>query len=366
VRDPFVPWIVIGATVSELAAAIAAVLLVLNLAVVAFVYWRRLRLAVHEGRAARVRARLAPVIATVRADASPAERRQLREAVARLDRRSRPPAAELLIDRLADTPASDRGAILALLREVGAIEVALHSARARTAWRRSLACAALGAAGAREAVPVLVKRLDDRNHHVREAAVEALGAIRDPAALPALRELYLLPSSVRPGIVYAALIEFGPAAADVFADGLASDDPSVRASACFGLAATAPDAPSREPVERALADEDPAVRIAAAGALATVHGGRAQAALIAIAADPQPAVRRAAVRALAAYDDPAAAAAATSAMRDTDREVAIRAAESLVLLSRKPRAGAAAKRALAVENLWPVETARILDELGAL
>jgi HEAT repeat protein len=352
--------------IGELAAAVAAVLLVLNVAVVLFVYWRRLRLAVHETRAERVRARLAPIIATVRADAPPADRRRLRDAVAELDRQSRPIAAGLLIDRLTEAPAGERGAILQLLREAGAFEVALHSARARTAWRRSLACAALGAAGAREAVPVLEERLGDRNHHVREAAVEALGAIGDPAALPALREIYLTESAVRPGIVYAALAEFGIAAAGVFEDALASANPRVRASACFGLAATASDEMSLEPIERALTDEEPAVRIAAADALATVAGERVPAALLANVAGPEPAVRRAAVRALGAYDDPRAVQAAAAALRDDEREVKLRAAESLLLLARKPRAGAAATRAIAVEDVWPVETARILDEINAL
>lgn len=355
-----------GSRTADLAAVIAAVLLFLNLAVVGFVFWRRLRLAVDEGRAERVRSRLAPVIAAVRSDASPADRQRLREAVAQLDGHSRPIAATLLIDRLAEAPAGERGAILQLLREAGAIDVALESAGARTAWRRSLACAALGAAGAREAVPVLVERIGDRNHHVREAAVEALGAIGDPAALPALRELYLAESAVRPGIVYAALVEFGPAAAGVFEDGLASARASVRASACFGLAATAPDGMSLEPIEHVLADAEPAVRIAAADALATVGGSEVPVGLLADVTDPEPAVRRAAVRALGAYDDRLGVVAAAHALRDDEREVSLRAAESLVLLARKPHAGAAAARALAVEDVWPVRTARILDEIGAL
>jgi hypothetical protein len=53
-------------------------------------------------------------------------------------------------------------------------------------------------------------------------------------------------------------------------------------------------------------------------------------------------------------------------LRDDEREVKLRAAESLLLLARKPRAGAAATRAIAVEDVWPVETARILDEINAL
>ncbi|HYK06354.1 MAG TPA: HEAT repeat domain-containing protein [Gaiellaceae bacterium] len=355
----------------EYAAAIALFLLVLNVGVVLFVYWRRLRLAVHEQRAERVRTRLAPIIETVRADASPDDRKRLHDAVSDLDAQSRPLAAALLIDRLDEAAADERSAILELLREAGAIDVALQSARARTAWRRSLACAALGASRAREAVPVLEELLADRNHHVREAAVEALGAIGDPAALPALRQLYLSESGVRPGIVYAALVEFGPAAADVFVEGIGSASPRVRASACFGLAATGrgegfADEASLEPIERALADAEPAVRTAAADALAIVGQGPVPAELVGLVTDTEPGVRRAAVRALRAYDDPGAVAAGAGALRDDEREVALRAAETLVLLARMPRAGPAAARALAVEDVWTVETARILDAIGAL
>jgi HEAT repeat protein len=354
--------------VGEFAAATAFFLLVLNLTVVVFVYWRRLRLAVHEKRAERVRARLAPIIESVRADASAADRQRLRDAVADLDAQSRPIAAALLIDRLDEVPASERGAIVELLREAGAIDVALRSARARTAWRRSLACAALGASGAPEAVPVLEELLDDHNHHVREAAVEALGAIGDPAALPALRRLYLSETAVRPGIVYAALVELGPAAAEVFGEAIGSDNPRVRASACFGLAATARGDVSQDEVsiEHALTDSDSAVRTAAADALAAVGAGTVPSALVTAVTDPELSVRKAAVRALGAYDDPRAVAAAARALRDDEREIALRSAESLVLLARKPRAGPDAARALAVADVWPVQTARMLEAIGAL
>jgi HEAT repeat protein len=350
----------------ELAAEIAVILLVLNIALVVFIYWRRARLAVHRAREERVRAQLAPVVATVRPDATPAERQQLRATVAQLDRRSRPVAATLLLDRLAEAPADQRDGILEVLRGAGAIEIALRSARARPAWRRSLACATLGAARAGEALPVLEERLRDRNHHVREAAVEALGAIGDPAALPALRTLYLTDSSARPGIVYAALVALGPPAAEAFAEGIVSANPRVRTAACFGLAATARDAASFQLIERALADSEPAVRIAAADALATIGGERVPEGLLAAATDAEPGVRRAAVRALGFYDDRAAVDAAAGALRDGEREVALRAGEALVLLERKRSAGDAAARALAVEDVWPVQTARVLAEIGAL
>ena len=176
---------------------------------------------------------------------------------------------------------------------------------------------------------------------------------------------------MRPGIVYAALVEFGPAASDVFAAGIGSANPRVRASACFGLAATGRgevrhDEVSFEPIEHALADAEPAVRTAAADALATVGEGSLPAELVALVTDPEPGVRRAAVRALGSFDDPKAVAAAAGALRDDEREVALRAAESLVLLARQRRAGAAAARALAAEDVWPVETARILEAIGAL
>ncbi len=350
--------------VGELAALTAAALLVLNVAVVVFVFLRRLHLAVQEARAKRVRDRLAPIVAAIRPDASPAERQRLREAVTQLDRLSRPIAAVLLIDHLTQTTDGQHDEILELLRDAGVIEVALESARARPAWRRSFACAALGAARAPEALPLLEERLRDRNHHVREAAVEALGAIGDPAALPSLSQLYLTGSAVRPGIVYAALVEFGPAAAAVFAEAIDSPDPSTRATACFGLAAT--DKASSALIERALGDGEHAVRVAAADALAQSGAGPAPPGLIAAVTDAQPAVRRAAVRALATYDDPAAVAAAAGALRDGEREVELRAAEALVLLARQPRAGAAAARVLERENVWPVRTARTLAEIGAL
>ena len=145
----------------------------------------------------------------------------------------------------------------------------------------------------------------------------------------------------------------------------------MRASACFGLAFTgreevSQDGVSFEPIEHALADADPAVCIAAADALATVGDGPAPDDLLTLVTDPEPRVRRAAARALSAYDDPRAVLVAATALRDDEREVALRAAESLVLLARKPRGGPAAARALAVEDVWPVETARILDAIGAL
>ena len=209
--------------------------------VVVFVYWRRLRLAVHEKRAERVRAQLAPVIAAVSADASPADRQRLRVAVADLDARSRPIAAALLIDRLergsggrsrCDPAAAPRGRARSRSRSS-------RCGRGRPGGARSAAPPSAPRVRARRC-PLLEELLHDRNHHVREAAVEALGAIGEPASLPALRELYLAESVARPGIVYAALVEFGPAAVDIFAEGIRSENPRVRASACFGLAGGRP------------------------------------------------------------------------------------------------------------------------------
>ena len=313
------------------------------------------------------------MIEAVSADASPADRQRLRDAVAELDARSRPIAAALLIDRLNEAPAGERAAILQLLREagrdrgrapVGAGEDGL-AAFARLRRPRCRRCARGGAS--------LEELLHDRNHHVREAAVEALGAIGEPASLPALREIYLAETVARPGIVYAALVEFGPAAVDIFAEGIRSENPRVRASACFGLAGGRPrrgcprTSVSFEPIEHALADAEPAVRIAAADALATVGDrpgagppvdtrGRPRAARPArldararrLRRPPSGARRRRCVAGRASARSRSAPPSPSCCWR------------------RKPRGGPAAARALAVEDVWPVETARILEEINAL
>jgi len=360
---------VLGVVWSEafdgVAVQLAALLLLLNVAFVVAVYGRRIHAAVQRRREARVRARLGPVVTALGADPSADDRTTLIQAVRSLDRRSRPAAAALLLERLAGADDADRAAVRSLLRESGAIEVALRSTEAPQAWRRALACAALGAAREPDALPALLARLDDRNGHVREAAVEALGLIRAAGAEPALRRLFLMETQVRPGIVYAALVRLGTAAAPAFEEGLGSASPAVRAASCAGLAQITPDQASAW-LAAALADTEPRVRATAAEALGRIGGEDAPDALLVAAADPADAVRSAAVAALGAYDDPRAVGAAVAGVQDARREIALRAGETLVRLSGKRRAGPLATAQAEAHPSWALETARVLAGIGAL
>jgi HEAT repeat protein len=86
-------------------------------------------------------------------------------------------------------------------------------------------------------------------------------------------------------------------------------------------------------------DSDARVRAAAAAALGILGGDDAPAALRRATTDPDLHVRRSAVRALGSFDDPTSGQTLNERTEDEDRETAIRAAEALLALARRPRAG---------------------------
>ena len=163
--------------------------------------------------------------------------------------------------------------MLAVLREVGAVELLVRQTRSRIPWRRALAVRTLGWAGAEETVPVLIGRIGDRSRYVREAAVRALGRVGDPQVLPLLGELFRVPGRVPPGVVYDALLSFGSAAAPTFAGALRSEHESVRVASCYGVAAVSEPEQARAELTPLLADPEAPVRAAAAEALGQVGGG---------------------------------------------------------------------------------------------
>lgn len=81
--------------------------------------------------------------------------------------------------------------------------------------------------------------------------------------------------------------------------------------------------------------------------------------------DDQRSVRRAAVSALGSYDDSQAISHLLAALDDLDRDVAVRAGESLVRLGSFARAGASARAAVAETDAWPLERALVLESLGS-
>lgn len=349
------------------AAVIALVLLLLNILMLVAVHARRLRQAVRGRRAKRFRARMEEILAQLDPGSAPRDPEWLGAQVRSFDELERPIAASKLIERMRPASEEERAHALAVLREAGAVDLAVRSTGQWMPWRRALAIRTLGWIGATEAVPALLERTNDRNRYVREAAVRALGRIGEPNALGRLAGLFRAPGPVGTGIVYDALIGIGPEAAQTFVHGLESPVDSVRVASCFGVAALAAPEDARPGLDRALVDESGRVRAAAAEAAEQVGGSAVSEALARASRDDQPAVRRAAVAALGSFDDRRAVELAAAALDDPDREVAIRAAESLVRLSRLPAAGARADESLGRPDApWPVDRALTLASLGAV
>jgi HEAT repeat protein len=107
------------------------------------------------------------------------------------------------------------------------------------------------------------------------------------------------------------------------------------------------------------------VRTAAAKALGVLGGTTAPRVLVAAAHDREARVRREAVSALGHFDEPASIETLVDLAGDRDREVALRAAESLLALRSGLLAGAGARTAVASASTWSVEYGLTISELGA-
>ena len=113
--------------------------------------------------------------------------------------------------------------------------------------------------------------------------------------------------------------------------------------------------------------EAASVRVAAAESSGLVGGEDLPDELAAAVRDPESIVRTAAAGALGSFDDPRAVDRALDLLLGPNRDASVRAAESLVKLSRLPVARPAAERALhRTRAEWPVEKAQTLALLGAI
>jgi HEAT repeat protein len=278
-------------------------------------------------------------------------------------------AAWVVLDGLREADEATRAAVRRVLRECGAVEIAEQATRGRVPWRRALACEFLGTIGTEQSVAVLVERLHDKRSEVRAAAARALGELGDPAAAGPLKALFLEREGVPIAVASDTLSRLGPSGADALREGLRSPASTVRVTSCFGIAGDTD--PARRAEARALleqrlrADGEPRVRSAAASAMRWLPAEDAPAALLDALRDSAPAVRRSAAASLGAFDDPAAVEPLADMLSDQDRETALRSAESLFALSKGARAGEPSRRALAASRAWPVETARVVEELSA-
>ena len=346
---------------------VALTLLVLNVLVLVAVHARRLRQYLRTRHAKQFHERLEEILGELDPATRGRDPQWLRTEIGSFDELERPIAATMLIERMKPASEEERLQTLAVLREAGAVDSLGRSAARGLPWRRALAVRTLGWIGAEETVPVLVERLSDQNRYVRESAVRALGRIGDSLALPSLAELFRSPGRVGAGVVYDALVAFGPEAEPVFVDGLGSEIASVRVASCFGVAARSEPESARRLLEPSLSDEAAPVRSAAAESLGQVGGERLPDALAQAMGDEQAAVRSSAAGALGSYDDPRGVALAVNALLDPDRDTAVCAGESLVRLSRGLLAGEPARHALRrEESAWPVECALTLSSLGVV
>ena len=319
--------------------AVALTLLFLNLLVLVAVHARRTRQHFRTRRAKQFHARVEEILGELDPATRARNPQWLRTQIGTFDESQRPIAATMLIERLKPAAEEERVQTLAVLREAGVVDSLARSTTRGLPWRRALAIRTLGWIGAEETVPTLIERLSDRNRYVRESAVRALGRIGDPLALPSLAELFRSPGRVGPGVVYDALVAFGPEAEPVFAGALGSEIASVRIASCFGVAALSEPESARRLLEPLLGDGAAPVRSAAAESLGQVAGERLPDTLAHATRDEQATVRSAATGALGSYDDPRGVELAVNALLDPDRDTAVRAGESLVRLARGPWPG---------------------------
>jgi HEAT repeat protein len=345
-------------------AAAAVTIFVLGLVVLRHLQWTRAA-----RRREKVRAELEPIFARFLATEDQAQlEEEFHASLGRLDAAHRPVAAVLIIDlmREATSHAQTEGVRQALV-ESGLVELGEKGTRRFSPWRRALACELLGKIGAPRSVPALLERLEDRRPEVRIAAVRALGDIGSAEAAPALSRAFLERRVAPTSFLNDALRRIGGGVVGpTFERGLVSADTVVRISACFGMAASAATHGSAvvRLAEVLATDSEARVRTAAASSLGIAGGGNAPPALVAATADPDHQVRRSAVKALGRFDDPMTPDALDTCTEDEDREVAIRSAEALLALAKRPRAGAEARARLESSSAWAVDYARTVAEVS--
>jgi HEAT repeat protein len=353
---PLTIWVLVVATV-------------LILVLIALGVGRHLELARADRRREHVRAELEPVfVRFLESEDQDILAGDLRPSFLRMDAAERPVAALLVTDLMRDASFSQREKLRGALEQAGIVELGHRGTRRWSPWRRALACEMLGKIGSQQSVPALLDRLDDRRPEVRIAAVQALGDIGSGDAVPALSEAFLQRRVAPTNVVTAALRRIGGEAAPAFERGLESPDPIVRVAACFGMSGIAAThgAAVYRLAEVLASDSDASVRAAAANALGIAGGGNAPEALVRATADSDVHVRRNAVRALGGFDDPHTGGLLVERADDDDREVAIRAAEALLALTRRPRAAVAAQARVESTSAWAVEYARKVAEVTAV
>lgn len=197
---------------------------------------------------------------------------------------------------------------------------------------------ALGAVGDARALPALMAELRSSRADVRQASARALGALGNPVAIPALIDLFRQDERVggdEAGVVgvweeaATALAAFGEPALGPLCAALRDPSENVRAWSVVTLGRLR-DAQALNLLLRALADRAPQVRAYAAEALSTFADASTFAPLASMSRlDPDPFARSRAAYALAAYPGAQTVDALLPALRDSDVTVRCAAAYAI-------------------------------------
>jgi HEAT repeat protein len=238
-----------------------------------------------------------------------------------------------IVDRVAVTEGAARDRLSALASALGLSARYVAQVRAASSWsERANAATVLGQLGVAEAVPALLAALRDPHEDVtvKEAAAEALGRVRDPAAIPVLIDELRVVDEFSSPRVAGALASFGAPAVEPLRHAiLESDAPATRAWASRVLGMIGDASATAALVDR-LQDPHEQVRASAAEALGRLGGPRALHPLVDRALrDPTPHVRAQAAASLGKLGEAGALDALTAALDDPNYDTRIRALEAV-------------------------------------
>ena len=296
-------------------------------AMAAAVIVQRLALSADEARARYVKKHYGPLI-----DRALSRNAAALDALVHSPPRYRRALARLLLFPLVDDRRPHRiAATRTIVRALSLIDVADRWLRSRWWWRRVVALQVFGLIQFGDRAGQIVAALDDPNADVRNAALDALADMHDPATLPAI-VVRLHDTSLQRGRRAAALAAFG--------------------SQCEGFL-----------IE--LSRADPIHRLNYAKALGICGTGRSRPTLCAWTADRRPPVRAAALEALARVGlDDHAARAVIAALDSGD--VAVRAMAARALRNWTGSGDVAARLAHHLDDEWPValRAAQTLRSMG--
>ncbi len=227
--------------------------------------------------------------------------------------------------------------------------------------------------GMHQAVPDILPLLHYRNPLCRKSAAQALGQLKDPAAIPALSEAVVdEEAAVRLAAVEALAAYRRPALLSSLLPALRDPDARVRACGAAAIGACG-NAQAVSPLLRALHDEDACAREAAAEALGK-YAPLARKSLLVLLADRSASLRAAAAQALGAGGCTEAAPRLVQLLSDSDPEVRYAATTALSRLGKAGvtallpllKSGTPALRARAAQTLGDLRAASAIPALEAL